>query len=112
MNIGVGLALCGCKQAARKNIIKYPNMNNGRVRHPGDRSVEFSIFLSCNGVHNITLRGESCMCEACYRECTRGEGKPRWVGLSKQLICKHCFVAMILVTVLVNASPIGVPNSI
>lgn len=32
------------------------------------------------------------MCEACYRDCTRGEGKPRWVGLSKQLICKHCFL--------------------
>ena len=67
-------------------------MNNGRVRHPGDGSVEFSIFLSCNGVYNITLRGDSCMCEACYRDCTRGEGKPRWVGLSKQLICKHCFL--------------------
>ena len=68
-------------------------MDKGKVRHPGVRSVEFSIlFLSCNGIHNITLRGDSCMCEACYRDCIRGEGEPRWVGLSKQLICKHCFL--------------------
>ena len=73
-------------------LLKYHNMNKGRVRHPGDRAVEFSVFLSCNGAHSITLRGDSCMCEACYRDCTRGEGKPRWVGLSKQLICKHCFL--------------------
>ena len=32
------------------------------------------------------------MCEACYRDCLRGVGKPRWVGLSKHLICKHCFI--------------------
>ena len=32
------------------------------------------------------------MCDACYRDCLRGEGKPRWVGLSKYFICKHCFL--------------------
>ena len=32
------------------------------------------------------------MCDACYRDCLRGEDKPRWVGLTKYLICKHCFI--------------------
>ena len=77
---------------SNEKLLKYHNMDKGKVRHPGDRSVEFSMFLSCSGIHHITLRGDSCMCEACYRDCMRGEGKPRWVGLSKQLICKHCFL--------------------
>ena len=77
---------------SNENLQKYHKMNRGRVRHPGDRAIDFSIFLSCNGAHSITLRGDSCMCEACYRDCLRGQGKPRWVGLSKQLICKHCFI--------------------
>ena len=77
---------------SNEKLLKYHNMNKGKVRHPGDKSVEFSIFLSCNGAHDINLRSDSCMCDACYRDCLRGEGKPRWVGLSKYLICKHCFL--------------------
>ena len=42
-----------------EKLLKYHNMDKGRVRHPGDKSVEFSIFLSCNGAHNITLRSDS-----------------------------------------------------
>ena len=58
--------------------------DKGRVRHPGVKSsVEFSLFLSCNGAHSIILRSDSCMCDACYRDCLRGEGRPRWVGLYK-----------------------------
>ena len=76
---------------SNEKLLKY-NMNKGKVRHPGDKSVEFSIFLSCNGAHDINLRSDSCMCDACYRDCLRGEGLPRWVGLSKYLICKHCFL--------------------
>ena len=39
---------------SNKELLKY-NMAKGRVRHPGDRAVEFSIFLSCNGIHNIII---------------------------------------------------------
>ena len=77
---------------SNEKLLEYHNMSRGRVRHPGDKAVEFSMFLSCNGVHNIILRPDSCMCDACYRDCLRGEGKPRWIGLSKSLICKHCFI--------------------
>ena len=51
-----------------------------------------ACFLVCNGTHNITLRPDSCLCDACYRDALRGQGKPRWVGLSKYLIYKHCFI--------------------
>ena len=76
---------------SNEKLLKYHNMK-GKVYHPGDKCVEFSLFFSCNGAHNITLRSDSCMCTSCYRDCIRGEGKPRWVGLAKYLICKHCFV--------------------
>ena len=62
---------------SNEELIKYHNMDKGRVRHPGDKSVEFISFLCCNGAHNITLRSDSRMCDACYRDCARGEGKPR-----------------------------------
>ena len=77
---------------SNEKLLKFHNINKGRARHPGDKSVQFSMFLSCNGVHNILLRPDSCLCEGCYRDCMRGEGKPRWVSLSKHLICNHCFV--------------------
>ena len=73
-------------------LAKYHNMGVGRVRHPGDKAVQFSTYLSCNGTYNITLRNNSCMCDACYRDYQRGVSKPRWVGLSKYIVCKHCFV--------------------
>ena len=62
------------------------------MRHPGDQCIEFSNFLSCQGVYTITLRTDSCLCNACHRDCLRSSGKPRWLGLSKHIICKHCFV--------------------
>ena len=43
------------------------------MRHPGDKSVEFSLFLGCNGAYNISLRSDSCMCDACYHDCLGGE---------------------------------------
>ena len=48
IDVCMGLVLCGYKQL-RQQRIKYHNMNNGRVRHPGYRSVEFSIFLTFFG---------------------------------------------------------------
>ena len=80
------------QSGSNEKLLKYHSMDKGRVCHPGVKSIEFSLFLSCNGAHNITLRSDSCMCDACYRDCLRGEGKPHWVGLSKHLICKHCFI--------------------
>ena len=35
---------------------------------------------------------DSCLCNACYRDCARGTGKPRWLGLSKHLVCRHCIL--------------------
>lgn len=74
-----------------EKLLKYHKREN-RMRHPGDKCVEFSHFLSCQGVYKITLRSDSCLCNACHRDCLRSSGKPRWLGLSKHLVCKHCFV--------------------
>ena len=38
----------------------------------------------------MSLRSDSCLCNACYRDCVRGTGKPRWLALSKHLVCRHC----------------------
>ena len=54
---------------SNEKLLKYHNMGKGKVRHLGDKSVEFSVFLSCKGAHNITLRSDSCICDACYRDC-------------------------------------------
>ena len=64
----------------------------GRVRHPGDKAVSFSGFLSCNSAYNITLRCDSCLCSPCYVDCLRAKGKPRWLSLSKHLVCRHCML--------------------
>ena len=48
-----------------------------RMRHPGEQYIEFSNFLSCQGVYKISLRSDSCMCNACHRDCLRSSGKPR-----------------------------------
>ena len=63
-----------------------------RMRHPGDKCIEFSSYLSCQGHYTITLRTDSCLCNACHRDCLRSCGKPRWLGLAKHAVCKHCFV--------------------
>ena len=58
-------------------LSKHHKMVIGRVHHPGDRAVEFTSFLRCNGAYsNITLRSDSCLCDACYRDCVRASGKP------------------------------------
>ena len=37
----------------------------------------FNAFVSMNGQHQINLRPDSCMCDGCYRDCMRAEGKSR-----------------------------------
>ena len=46
-----------------ENLLKYHKREN-RMRHPGDQCVEFSDFLSCQGAYTITLRTDSCFCNA------------------------------------------------
>ena len=75
---------------SNEELLKYHKREN-RMRHPGDQCVGFSIFLSCQGVYKISLRSDSCLCNACHRDCLRSCGKPRWLGLSKHIVCKHCF---------------------
>lgn len=50
------------------------------MRHPGARATEFSKYLSYNG-KEIMLGPNSCICDACRRDCLRGEGKPRWYNI-------------------------------
>ena len=45
-----------------------------------------------NGKYQINLRPDNCICDARYRDCKRGEGKPRWYKLSERLITKHCML--------------------
>ena len=64
-----------------------------RVRHPGDKAAEFTEYLGMGGLYkNIILREDSCLCNACYIDCTRKTGKPRWYVYSKQLVVNHCFL--------------------
>ena len=76
---------------SNKDLLKY-HKREDRMRHPCKKVIEFGNFLSCNGAHKISLRTNSCLCNACYRDCVRETGKPRWLGLSKHLICKHCMI--------------------
>ena len=68
------------------------------MHHLGDQSIEFSNFLSCQGVYTITLRTDNCLCNACHRDCLRSSGKPRWLGLSKHIICKRMRSLVAIVT--------------
>ena len=62
-----------------------------RVRHPGDKAIEFTEYLSMGGLYkNIFLREDSCLCSACYVDCTRKTGKPRWYVYSKNSVIRHC----------------------
>ena len=76
---------------SNRELLKY-HKGESNMRHPFERLIEFNNFLSCNGVYKISLRTDSCLCNACYRDCVRGIGKPRWLGLSKHLICRHCIL--------------------
>ena len=63
-----------------------------KVRHPGDKAVSFSNYVSCDGTYYIALRSDSCLCSPCYFDSLRAEGKPRWLSLSKHLVCRHCML--------------------
>lgn len=76
-----------------QEMLKHHKMDVGRVRHPGERSLEFSQFLSCDGVYSsIVLRSDSCLCDACYRDCLQGGDKTRWLRLSEHALYKHRFL--------------------
>ena len=50
-----------------------------RVRHPGDTAIEFTEYVSMGGLYKKNfLREDSCLCSACYVDCIRKIGKPRW----------------------------------
>ena len=71
---------------------RHHNMRS-RIRHPGDKAFQFTLYLSCNSTYNnMSLRSDSCLCNACYIDCERATGKPRWLGLSKYYIFKHCIL--------------------
>ena len=74
-----------------KKLKKY-HKKEIRMRHPGDKYIEFSSYTSCQGHYSITLRSESCLCNACHRDCLRSCGKPLWLVLAKHAVCKHRFV--------------------
>ena len=49
------------------------------------------IYLSMGGLYkNISLCEDSCLCSACYLDCTRKTGKPRWYVYSKNSVLRHC----------------------
>ena len=75
------------------DLLKHHKMIIGRVHHPGERAADFNSFLCCNGAYpNIKLRSDSCLCDACYRDCTRASGKPRWLKLSEHAVYRHCIL--------------------
>ena len=79
-------------QAGRnKDLLKY-HKQDGNMRHPFEKVIDFNLYLSCNGEHKISLRTDSCLYNACYRDCTRGTGNPRWLGLTKHLSRRHCIL--------------------
>ena len=90
LGIAVVIALYGSKLVVTK--LKKYHKKEIRMRHPGDKCIEFSSYTSCQGHYSITLRSESCLCNACHRDCLRSCGKPRWLVLAKHAVCKHCFV--------------------
>ena len=78
-------------QTGSKDKLKRYHTMSDRVRHPGDKATEFTEYLSMGGLYNnISLREDSCMCSACYLDCTRKTGKPRWYVYSKNSVLRHC----------------------
>ena len=94
-------------QTGSNDKLKY-NMNKVKVRHPGDKLVEFCIFFSSNGAHD-NLRSDSCMHDTCYRDCLRGEGG---LGCQNILFVSTAFFAALVIVALVNALWNGVLHSI
>ena len=88
MNTDVANVQYGFKLVEIKTCKSTSNM-----RHPFEKLIEFNNFLrGCNGLYKISLRTDSCLCNAYYRDCSRGTGKPRWLDLSKYLVCRHCIL--------------------
>ena len=48
------------------------------------------VIILVNGLYSITLWEDSYLCSACYTDCTRKAGKPRWYQYSKNSVLKHC----------------------
>ena len=69
---------------------KFHKMNP--PKHSNECATEFSSYVSMGGKFQINLRPENCLCSACYRDCLRGTGEPRWYKLSRRLIAKHCLM--------------------
>ena len=79
-------------QSGSNEDLKHHHNMHKQIRHAGDKAVSFSSYVSCNGSYSIALREDSCLCNACYQDCLRPHGKPRWLSLSKYLVCKHCML--------------------
>ena len=78
-------------QTGSEDKLKRYHIMSDRVRHPGDKAAEFTEYLNMGGLYNnISLREDSCLCSACYLDCTRKTGKPRWYVYSKNSELKHC----------------------
>ncbi len=70
--------------------VKYRHTWQHSMKHPGAKAAEFSSWLSTRD-KIISLESDSCMCNACYADCLRCTGEPRWVrDMPKEH--KHCFV--------------------
>ena len=59
-----------------------------RMFHPNENAGDFSRYLSTNG-KEIILRGDSCLCQACYQDAHKNANKgnkrePRWVSVHKK----------------------------
>ena len=57
--------------------------HTGAKRYPGPIASEFSSFLSC-GEKRFDLKPDSCMCNSCHRDCSRGINRPRWYTLHEK----------------------------
>ena len=67
-----------------QELLKYHKMVVGRVHHPGEKAIDFTTFLSCNGAYgNISLRCDSCMCDVCYSCLLYTSPSPRDATLSR-----------------------------
>ena len=72
---------------SNEDLLKY-HKQESHMRHPFERVFEFINFLSCNGAYKFSSRSDNCLCNACYRDCVRGSGKPRRLSLSNtQALC-------------------------
>ena len=56
--------------------MKKYRRTNDRVRHPGDKVVEFTHYLNMGGLYKISLHQDS---SACCLDCVRNSGKPSWL---------------------------------